>query len=240
MHPSPELYKQVSAKAGEIEAELKKLGRWSAQPLPEDRFENMGAFGSQTMTFEQWIQFVLIPRIIEIITHKDEFPTESNLAPYAIRYFDGDRDADNLYERLYELDELINGETEEEPLPEFKPSSKEVPPSVYLGETVIPQVVYSLIAVLHEFEGDPLESQLQTYDTFLAVLSPEVRPEICRLLRSAAAKTTNPVSKERIEKAADAVASGGRAAEPYNHEEAMRKYQEEFRKGYPTQEDAGG
>ncbi|HRI78066.1 MAG TPA: YqcC family protein [Cyclobacteriaceae bacterium] len=232
--PAPELYKQVSAKAGEIEAELKRLGRWDSQPLPDDRFEDMGAFGSHTMTFEQWIQFVLIPRINGIIANHDEFPSESNLAPYAIRYFDGDPDAENIHQLLYDLDALINGKTGEESLKEFTASSNEKsPPLVTMGDTVIPQVVYSLIEVLHQFEGDPLESQLQTYDTFLAVLSPSIRPEISRLLRTAAARATNPESKQRIEKAADSVASGGRAAEPYDHDAAMKKYQEEFRKGYP-------
>ena len=235
MSTTPEQYKQVSSKADEIEAELKRLGRWSAQPLPEDRFENMGAFGSQTMTFEQWIQFVLIVRIRDIIASKDEFPDESNLAPYAIRYFDGDPDADGLYQLLYELDALINGKMEAETVKDFRPSTNEGPPSLHLGGKIIPQVVYTLIDLLHEFEGDPLESQLQTYDTFLEVLSTEVRPEISRLLRMASTRAANPVTKERIEKAADAVAQGGRAAEPYNHDEAMRKYQEEFRKGYPKE-----
>ena len=75
--------------------------------------------------------------------------------------------------------------------------------------------------------------QFQTFDTFLSVLSPEVRPEISRLLLTAAGKSSNPSSRLRIEKAAMSIANGGRAAEPYNHEEAMRKYQEEFRKSYP-------
>src|SRR6185295_14632739 len=98
MSPTPELYKQVSAKADGIEVELKRLGRWCEQPLPEDRFVNMGAFGSQTMTFEQWIQFVLIPRIRDIIATQADFPNESNLAPYAIRYFDGDLEAEHLHQ----------------------------------------------------------------------------------------------------------------------------------------------
>jgi len=230
MRPIPELYKQVFAKAGEIEAELIRLGRWEAQPLPDDRFVNMGAFGSNTMAFEQWIQFILLPRIRDIIASNGEFPSESNLAPYAIRYFDGDPDAENLHQLLYDLDALINGEA---PIQGLETHSENEPPTVHLGDSTIPQVVYSLIDVLHEFEGDPLESQLQTYDTFLTVLSPAARPEISQLLQKAAAKAINPESKKRIEKAADAIASGGRAAEPYNHEEAMKKFQEEFKKGYP-------
>ena len=186
------------------------------------------------MRFEQWLQFILIPRIKSIIEERDEFPDGSMLAPYAIRYFDGDLDAGPLHDLLYELDDLANGPSADDF--DVAPSSSppaEMPPTVYLGDTAIPQVVFTLADLLPQFEGDPLESQFQTFDTFLSVLSPEVRPEISRLLLTAAGKSSNPSSRLRIEKAAMSIANGGRAAEPYNHEEAMRKYQEEFRKSYP-------
>ena len=40
----------------QIELELKRLYR--LQPLAPDKFIDMGAFGTNTMTFEQWLQFV--------------------------------------------------------------------------------------------------------------------------------------------------------------------------------------
>ena len=60
------------------------------------------------------------------------------------------------------------------------------------------------------------------------------RQTISDLLLKAAAKTSDPVSKERIETASHSIAGGGRAAEPYNHEEAMRKYREEHKKKFPS------
>src|SRR5688572_4673308 len=101
-------YELVLIKASEIEAELKRLNRWSISPLPPDKFEDMGAFGGNTMSFEQWLQFVLIPRIQEIVDQKEDFPRESMLAPYAIRYFNGDMGVDDLQQLLYDLDLLIN------------------------------------------------------------------------------------------------------------------------------------
>ena len=98
----------------------------------------------------------------------------------------------------------------------------------------IPPVIYTLAELLPQFEGDDLESQLQTYDTFLSILAPSVRPAISELLKKAARSTSNPVSKQRIEQAARSIELGGRAAEPYNHEEAMRKYQEEHKRNYPA------
>lgn len=231
------IYKHVFTKAIEIEAELKHLNRWGKEPLPPERFENMGAFGSNTMAFEQWIQFVLLPRIREIVETHGEFPDESSLAPYAIRYFDGDTEADHLHELLYQLDKLIN---EPELFIENKPEEEDprdsaTPPTLTYGSATIPSVIYSLIGVLPQFTGSDLESQLQTYDAFLYQLSHTVRPQIAALLQGAAAKTTNEESRLRILQAATSVAAGGRAAEPYNHEEAMKKYREEHKKSYPSE-----
>jgi uncharacterized protein YqcC (DUF446 family) len=230
MRSGNELYHRVSAQAEAIEAELKSLGRWDSQPLSPQKFENIGAFGSNTMTFEQWIQFVLIPRIQSIVKDRDGFPDESMLAPYAIRYFDGDPDADKIHQLLYELDAMINGEESDD----MSELSNTQPPEekIYLGDSTIPPVMITLADLLPQFDGDPLESQLQTFDSFLSVLSKEVRPSISKLILKAAEKSANPISKQRLEKAAADVARGERAAEPYDHEAAMKKYQEEFAKGY--------
>ena len=69
-----EIYSLAVEKANELEKELKRLGRWMNKPLPDESFIDMGAFGSRTMTFEQWIQFVLLERIRQIITEKGKFP----------------------------------------------------------------------------------------------------------------------------------------------------------------------
>lgn len=84
------------------------MNRWDSTPLPEDRFVNMGAFGSNTMSFEQWLQFVLLPRIQEITRNNGSLPGNSSVGTYAIRALDGDTDAEPLMDRLFELDSLIN------------------------------------------------------------------------------------------------------------------------------------
>ncbi|MEK6780995.1 MAG: YqcC family protein [Bacteroidota bacterium] len=222
----------ATTKANEIEAELKRLNRWSG-PLPPEKFEDMGAFGSNTMAFEQWLQFILLPRIHQIVEEKGEFPEGSALATYAIRAFDGDPEAGQLQDLLYELDNLINEkDVPDEQLPQVE-NTPLPPESVAYGDTEIPPVIFTLAELLPQFEGDDLESQLQTYDTFLGVLSSSVRPVISKLLLEAAHKTSNETSKVRILEAARSVTEGGRAAAPYNHEEAMKKYREEHKKSFP-------
>lgn len=227
---SDDLYEKVSAKASEIETELKRLNRWQHEPMPPEKFENMGAFGSNTMTYEQWIQFVLLSRIQETINERGEFPNESNLSAYAVRTFDGDYDADRLIDLLYDLDKIIEGPESEYYQPYTNSSATQYTPHV----DSIPDVVFTLAELLPQFTGNDLESQLQTFDTFLAMLDTSNRLIVSDLFAKAAEKTSDPISKERILKASKDVAQGGRAAEPYNHKEAMRMYQEEHKKNYPS------
>ena len=202
----------------------------------------MGAFGENTMTFDQWMQFVLVPRLREIVRDREAFPSGSDLAAYAVRALDGDPDCYRFHDLLYAIDHLVEGVNDRADTDDDSPTalddevdsvSPSVPPeSVSIGQDTLPAVVYSLLEVLPQFEGEDLESQLQTYDTFLAICSPTVRPELSALLMNAAAATTNATSRARIEHAAQAVGRGDRAAAPYDHAAAMRKYQEEHRRAF--------
>ncbi len=227
--PNSDQHSKVSAKAAEIETELKRINRWQTEPLPPEKYENMGSFGSNTMTYEQWLQFVLLSRIQDIVNDRGEFPSESNLATYAVRNFDGDDEVDRLKDLLYELDQIINGTEPQYYVPD--PDSTATQYTPHMDD--IPEVVFTLAEILHQFKGDDLESQLQTFDTFIAMLDQSKRLVVSELFAKAAERTSDSVSKERILKASKEVAQGGRAAAPYNHKEAMRKYQEEHKKNFP-------
>jgi hypothetical protein len=108
------------------------------------------------------------------------------------------------------------------------------PDSIELGSTIIPQVLQSQADVLPQFSGEALESQLQTFDMFLNILSPMVRPQVSAMLRRAAELTADEVSAKRIMKAALNVGAGQHAAEPHDHEASMRAYREQHRKSFPN------
>jgi len=230
-----DIYLSAALKADELEAELKSLGRWMVNPLPDECFDNMGAFGSNTMSFENWLQYILLPRIRIIAVEKGHFPTGSHMAPYAIRYFDGDTAADGLREILYAIDLLINNKPVSSLNPTQQPPINTPSPTVSIGDTTVPAVLYSVADSLPQFVLHDLENQLQTFDTFLDFLSPSVRPTISNILKNAAQQTSNADCRKRIEQAALDIADGKRAAAPYNHEEAMKKNQEEHRKNFSPQ-----
>jgi antitoxin component YwqK of YwqJK toxin-antitoxin module/uncharacterized protein YqcC (DUF446 family) len=122
-------YKEVFLKINEIEAELKRLNRWQSEPLPDSAYEDMGPFGMNSISPEQWIQFVLIPRVEEIIASRGEFPKESQVGVWALQNLAHDNEADRLCALLGEFDELIEGgvgsSDEDEPAvvkPAFNPA----------------------------------------------------------------------------------------------------------------------
>jgi uncharacterized protein YqcC (DUF446 family) len=213
-----DIYQLASAKADEIESELKRLSRWSQQPLPDEAFEDMGAFGSNTMSFEHWLQFVLIPRIREIVDDQGDFPVGSYVASYAMRYFDGDSQADTLLNILHRLDELINSKQESTAFETEQSYLNYSAPTVTLGDTTIPDVLFSVAESLPQFTLIDLENQLQTFDTFLNILSPTVRPAISEMLSKAANQTINQDCKRRLERAAQDIADGKRATPDYPQE----------------------
>ena len=219
-----------------IEAELRQTERWDAQPLPVSAYDNMGAFGANTMRFEQWLQFVLLPRLRETAGEGGEFPQGSMIAAYATQVFDGDAEVRNLQALLGELDALMKNAAaaaviapQPEPVPESPHPASD---TVTLGDTRLPAVVYTLAGVLHQHAFEDLESHLQTFDTFLEILSPVVRPELANLLMKAARLCADMRCSARIETAARAIAWGRRAAEAYNHEEAMKRYTAEHAKNF--------
>jgi uncharacterized protein YqcC (DUF446 family) len=225
------LYEVVRLKALEIENELKAINRWDPNPLDESKLINMEAFAANTMPFEQWIQFILLKRIHDTIADRDDFPASSMVGTYAVRVFDGDSETSQLQRLLYELDVIINNRDTE-----FKPKKKKIKkqaiPVVKFNEDEIPPVLVSLAKVLPAFHGEDLESQLQTFDNFLQALSPVARVGLRKLFETAALEQQSVESKQRILKAIESLVKGERLTVPYNHEDAMRKYQERHKKNF--------
>lgn len=101
---------RARAKILEVEQEMKKIGIWQNAPIAEAAMQFKEAFGADTMTFAQWLQFVLIRRVREIIESNGEFPARSQVGAYAVREFDGFDAASDLVLLLGEFDDLFCGE----------------------------------------------------------------------------------------------------------------------------------
>jgi uncharacterized protein YqcC (DUF446 family) len=93
--------------ADRIEAELRRLGAWSADRPDQETIDNGGAFGMNTLAFTQWLQWVLVPRLREVAAGTFPVPPSSQVAAHAVREFDGWHEASDLEGLLRELDHLV-------------------------------------------------------------------------------------------------------------------------------------
>ncbi|HEY6333758.1 MAG TPA: YqcC family protein [Blastocatellia bacterium] len=103
-------YEVAAAKIDGIEQEMRRVGLWQDQPLAPDKYNFKKAFGMDTMAYSQWLQFIFIPRVREIIATEGQFPTSSSVGAQAIREFDTQPDSERLVTLLYEFDRSINSE----------------------------------------------------------------------------------------------------------------------------------
>jgi uncharacterized protein YqcC (DUF446 family) len=99
--------KTVERHLDAIEAEMKRAGLWQSEPLPEDAYQFRQAFAMDTMAFSQWLQFIFVPRVRQIIGTGEAFPSTSMVGAQAVREFDTVPEAGELVRLLSEFDALF-------------------------------------------------------------------------------------------------------------------------------------
>jgi uncharacterized protein YqcC (DUF446 family) len=102
-------YERAAAKLAEIEAEMRATGAWQAEELPRPAYFFERAFAADTMTTEQWLQFIFVPRVREALETKS-LPPRSQVGTYAVRCFDGEDRLQRLVGLLCELDHIIESD----------------------------------------------------------------------------------------------------------------------------------
>ena len=102
-------YETAASYVDRIECELRSLNAWQPNPPADEVFASKTAFFADTMTFYQWLQFVLLPRVREIIRRQGSFPSESSAGAYAVRELDGLEEAGDLIQALCQFDDFIEG-----------------------------------------------------------------------------------------------------------------------------------
>ena len=91
-----------------IEQELRRQALWSeASPAPEALVSRQ-PFCVDSLAFEQWLQWVLLPRLRQLIDCGAELPRGSGIRAMAEQVFAGRLAA--LVERLGELDALLSAD----------------------------------------------------------------------------------------------------------------------------------
>jgi len=98
-------HSRLAALADDLERTMRAIGAWS-DPAPA-LVPFSQPFAMDTMPFEHWLQLVLVPRLREIAASSEPLPMRSNLAPHAVREFDGDEERmAPLFAVLRRIDEV--------------------------------------------------------------------------------------------------------------------------------------
>ncbi len=65
--------------------EMKRVGLWEVATPTAEQLASMGAFGTASMAFEQWLRWVFVPRVLECLRTGGPWPTGSAVAVQATR-----------------------------------------------------------------------------------------------------------------------------------------------------------
>lgn len=92
----------------ELEAELRRLELWEAEAPGADCFASTVPFCHDTMFFHQWLQWVLLPRLGELLELGTLPPFPSQMAELAeLTWESTDLDAAGLIALLRRIDRLL-------------------------------------------------------------------------------------------------------------------------------------
>ncbi|MET0377906.1 MAG: YqcC family protein [Spongiibacteraceae bacterium] len=105
------VYIEIASTLMDLEAELRRIGQWDAEPPSPTALASVEPFCVDTMTLAQWLQFIFIPRMYALAEAQQLPPGRCEIQPMAEEYFNGSKlDGLPLLRHIARLDALINSE----------------------------------------------------------------------------------------------------------------------------------
>lgn len=102
---------EVAAVLMDIEAELRRMGCWQAEPPAPEALRSEQPFAIDTLNFAQWLQFIFIPRMLFLLDQQQDLPRASGIAPMAEEYFSGlQLPVEGLLTALQTMDALLGSQ----------------------------------------------------------------------------------------------------------------------------------
>ena len=94
----------------DIEREMRGAGLWQQEPPPKDALASTMPFAIDRLSFPEWLQWILLPRMREVLESGQPLPARCQIAPAAEVYFSElDIPCGCLLELLAELDKVVPG-----------------------------------------------------------------------------------------------------------------------------------
>lgn len=91
-----------------LEQLLKQCHLWSDTQPSAAAMASHAPFACDTMAFEQWLQFIFIPKMTELVAQEHPLPTTMAIAPMAEQLWQGMTDYVELIRHLHDFDALLS------------------------------------------------------------------------------------------------------------------------------------
>lgn len=101
-------HQQLAGLLREIEAEMRNLELWQSVPPSDAALASPEPFCIDTLSFCEWVQWIMVPRFGLMIEQRLPLPTASDIATMAEEAFkDIDGDTDQLLALIAEIDRTL-------------------------------------------------------------------------------------------------------------------------------------
>ncbi|XBS68988.1 YqcC family protein [Acerihabitans sp. KWT182] len=100
-----DLHHEIRRHLLDIEQTMRALSIWQSQPPARTAFESVEPFCIDTMQAQEWLQWILLPRMHALLDKRAPLPTRFSISPY---FEEALPDAEPLLIRLRRLDSLLN------------------------------------------------------------------------------------------------------------------------------------
>lgn len=99
---------QIIVLLDNIEYELKQLSLWSAFAPPAEAFNSTVPFCYDSMALQDWLQFILLPRLRAMIDAGVALPNKISVLPVAEQAFNAVANNQPLLDAIAKLDETLS------------------------------------------------------------------------------------------------------------------------------------
>jgi len=104
-------HSKIAVTLAAITAQMQEKALWQDTPPSEEKLASKLPFCVDTLTFSQWLQWVMFPKLFVIIETKAALPNKSNMAVMAEQAFKAESaDTKQLLVLIKQLDKQISGE----------------------------------------------------------------------------------------------------------------------------------
>ncbi len=100
----PRSHKEVEILITKLEHHLREAMLWSSHTPSQKALQSMVPFAFDSMPFEQWLQFIFIPKMSDLVCNQKALPNNLQLLPMAEQCLDTGEHHRGVIELIRQID----------------------------------------------------------------------------------------------------------------------------------------